>query len=389
MPFVFIIAILIILAILFFGHLAVYWFLISVFPVTGGYLFAVQIIIGVLWLSFAAASVISQKFNNAGTRTLYKISAAWLGFFVYLLLGACVYAIAVMLFPTASPQAISLIGETLTLVAIVVGIYGITNANRIQITSIKASMPNLPKRWKSRKAVFVSDLHLGQVRGASFAERIVSKIRELNPEIVFIGGDLYDGIAVDLHRVVEPLSRLKVPLGIYFVTGNHEEFSDNSKDLSAIRGIGIKTLMDEKVVIDDIQLIGVDYKHASKKEAFDGILQSLHINRKIPSILLKHVPSDLDIALKNGITLQLSGHTHRAQIFPFTFLAHWIFKGFDYGLHSLGSMQAYTSSGVGNGGRRFGSEPSQRSSRFYSSNYEGLGQFSLFYPRERVIKRRY
>jgi predicted MPP superfamily phosphohydrolase len=350
MAFFFIIAIAVVLAILFFGHLAVYWFLISVFPVNGGLLFAVQIIIGILWLSFIAASVISQKFNNATTRTLYKISAAWLGFFAYLLIGACVYAIAVALFPASSPQIMSLIGETLILVAIIVGIYGIINANRIQITSIKVSIPNLPKRWKSRKAVFVSDLHLGQVRGAPFAERIVSKIQELNPEIVFIGGDLYDGIAVDVHRVIEPFSRLKVPLGIYFIMGNHEEFSDNSKYLSAIRGIGIKTLMDEKVMIDDVQLIGVDYKHASKKEVFDGILQSLHIDRKTPSILLKHVPSDLDVALKNGVTLQLSGHTHRAQIFPFTFLAHWIFKGFDYGLHPLGSMQVYTSSGVGTWG---------------------------------------
>ncbi len=338
-----------ILAILFLGHLAVYLFFLSVFPAIGGNLLAFQIVIGILWISFVVASLLSQKINNVGTRMLYRVSAAWLGFFVYLLIGACVYGAVFALYP-APQQTMSWIGETLMFIALVLGLYGIVNANRIQITSISVAVPNLPEKWRSRKAVFMSDLHLGQVRGASFAKRIVAKIQELKPDIVFIGGDLYDGVAVDAESVIEPLAELKIPLGIYFVTGNHEEFSDSSKYLSAIRGIGITALMDEKVMIDDLQLIGVDYARTTKKAAFDDVLQNLHIDRKSPSILLKHVPSDLDIALKYGITLQLSGHTHRAQIFPFTFLTHLIFKGFDYGLRPLGALQVYTSSGVGTWG---------------------------------------
>jgi predicted MPP superfamily phosphohydrolase len=208
----------------------------------------------------------------------------------------------------------------------------------------------LPQVWKSRKALFLSDLHLGQVREVEFALRIVSKIKELKPDIVFIGGDLYDGVALNALGIIEPLSHLQVPLGTFFVTGNHEEFSDNTKYLSAIRSVGIKTLMDEKVIVDGVQLIGVDYSTTTKKVEFDKILQNLNVAVNMPSILLKHVPSDLDISLKNNISLQLSGHTHRAQVFPFTFLTRLVFKGFDYGLHSLHSMQVYTSSGVGTWG---------------------------------------
>jgi predicted MPP superfamily phosphohydrolase len=90
--------------------------------------------------------------------------------------------------------------------------------------------------------------------------------------------------------------------------------------------------------------------HASKKTRFEDILQNLQIDRTLPSILLKHVPSHLDVARKNGITLQLSGHTHRAQMFPFNLFTYLIYRGFDYGLHALGSMQVYTSSGVGTWG---------------------------------------
>jgi len=349
MILLFLAAAIVILAILFLGHLAVYLFFLSVFPAIGGNLLAFQIIIGVLWISFVVASLLSQKFNNIGTRTLYRVSAAWLGFFIYLLIGACVYG-AIFALTAATQQTMSWIGETIILIAFVLGIYGIVNANRIQTTSINVAIPNLPEKWRSRKAVFMSDLHLGQVRGASFAKRIVAKIQELKPDIVFIGGDLYDGVAVDAESVIAPLAELKVPLGIYFVTGNHEEFSDSLKYLSAIRGVGITALMDEKVMIDDLQLVGVDYAHAAKKAAFDNVLQNLNIDRTLPSILLKHVPSDLDIALKHGITLQLSGHTHRAQVFPFTLLTYLIFKGFDYGLHPLGAMQVYTSSGVGTWG---------------------------------------
>ena len=350
MALFFVIAVAVILAVLFFGHLALYFFLISVFPALGRNLFAVQITIGILWIGFVVATLVSQKFNTIGTRTLYRIFATWIGFFIYLFLGAAMYAIVSLLFPTMPQQTALLVGEAIIGIAITLSIYGIVNANRIQITSVKIPIPNLPERWKSRKAVFLSDLHLGQVRGVRFAKRIVSKINDLEPDIIFIGGDLYDGVAVDAKDIIKPLSELRIPLGIYFVTGNHEEFSDNLKYLSAVRETGIKALMDEKVIVDGIQIVGVDYAHASKKEKFGDILLNMGIDRETPSILLKHVPSGLDVALKNGITLQLSGHTHRAQVFPFNLLTHLIFKGFDYGLRSLGPMWVYTSSGVGTWG---------------------------------------
>ncbi len=99
-----------------------------------------------------------------------------------------------------------------------------------------------------------------------------------------------------------------------------------------------------------VQIVGVDYKTTEKRSDFEKVLSSLPIDANLPSILLKHVPSNLDVAEKRGISLGLFGHTHRAQVFPFSIITHFVYKGFDYGLKKLGKMQVYTSSGVGTWG---------------------------------------
>jgi hypothetical protein len=208
----------------------------------------------------------------------------------------------------------------------------------------------------------VSDLHLGQVRGKHFAEKVCAEIKKLDPDIVFVGGDMYDGVLVRERDVVEPFGRLlkhvsqrATPfLGIYFVTGNHEEFSDNSKYIEALRDAGIKVLNDEKIKIDDLQILGVDYKTTNTAEKFKNILDSIPLDPLKPSILIKHVPLHVEVAARKGISLQLSGHTHRAQVFPFSLLTPRMFKGFDYGLKTFtgigNNLQVLTSSGVGTWG---------------------------------------
>jgi predicted MPP superfamily phosphohydrolase len=104
------------------------------------------------------------------------------------------------------------------------------------------------------------------------------------------------------------------------------------------------------VDITGLQLIGVDDRDSTDPVKFQDIISGLRIDPSKPSILLKHQPSQLDIASKAGITLQISGHTHRAQIFPLNFFGEALFKGYDYGLHLKDNMIVYTSSGVGTWG---------------------------------------
>jgi len=109
-------------------------------------------------------------------------------------------------------------------------------------------------------------------------------------------------------------------------------------------------LDNEKVELDGLQIIGVDYRDSRNQEQFRTILQKMDIDRQKPSILLKHTPFDLEIARDQGITVQLSGHTHQGQVFLFRFITSWVYKGYDYGLKRLGDLLVYTSSGAGTWG---------------------------------------
>jgi predicted MPP superfamily phosphohydrolase len=193
---------------------------------------------------------------------------------------------------------------------------------------------------------------MGQILGPQFLTNVVNKINALTPDMVFIGGDLFDGTgAPDIRALIAPLANIKAPQGTYFITGNHEEFGgSNDTFISAVRAIGIKTLIDQMVVVDGLQLVGVDYMNASQREKFQEILERLSLDTKKPSLLLKHEPRDLDIAEGAGISFQISGHTHRAQMWPFRYITQRLYKGYDYGLKPYGKMQVYTSSGVGTWG---------------------------------------
>ncbi len=301
--------------------------------------------------SFITALILGNFYYNWFTRLYYRVFAVWMGFFFYILLASFIYGIAVSI--TGLP--LITLGTSLLTFASMTGFYGVMHARRIKVKKQKVTLPNLPAAWKGRKAVWISDLHLGQVQGTKFAQHVTDKILKISPDIVFVGGDLFDGTsAPDLHNLAFPLSQLstakKIPHGVYFITGNHEEFGKSDAFLSAVSSVGMKILMDEMVDIEGLQLIGVDYRNTTKKEDFKEVLARLSIDRAKPSILLKHEPKDLDVAEEAGVSLQLSGHTHRAQIWPLRYIAKLIYKTYVYGLKPHGSMQVNTSSGVGTWG---------------------------------------
>jgi predicted MPP superfamily phosphohydrolase len=188
------------------------------------------------------------------------------------------------------------------------------------------------------------------VRNYGFAQHIATKIRSLHPDIVLIGGDLYDGVAIDLDRVIEPFSTISAPYGTYFITGNHEEFYDNTPYLQAVRRAGIHVLYNQKVELDGLQIIGVDYRDSRRGEQFKTILQEMGIDPHKPSILMKHVPLHLQVAREQRISFQISGHTHQGQVFLFRLITSQVYQGYDYGLKRFGDLLVYTSSGAGTWG---------------------------------------
>ena len=348
----FILFISIIQSILFLGHWFFYRTLVRFLGVTNpSRLLTLKIALALLSVSLVLTSFLAFRYSNLLVRGLYTAAASWLGIFYLFVLVAIFCWIFYGLTKLLSlPVNQKIFFEILIGLALIASLYGFINGSTIRTTRIHLQLPNLPERWKGKTAIWVSDTHLGSVRNYGFAQHIANMVQNLRPDIVFIGGDLYDGEGVDLDRVIEPFSRISVPYGIYFITGNHEEFYNNTPYLQAVRRAGIKVLYNEMIDLDGLQIIGVDYQDSRSKEQIKAILQKMGIDRNKPSILLKHTPLHLQVAKEQGISLQLSGHTHHGQVFLFRFITSQIYQGYDYGLKKFGDLLAYTSSGAGTWG---------------------------------------
>ncbi len=339
-------------SILFLGHWFLYKTVVRFFEVTNPTkLLALRIVLALLSVSLVTTSLLTYRYSNLLVRGLYTAAASWLGI-VYLFILASilcwVFHGLARLFHIPSDEKILI--EVLLSAALVASVYGFINSGMVRVTRINLPLPNCPDQWKGKTAVWVSDMHLGPVRNFGFAKEVADGIKEIHPDILFIGGDLFDVQAIDLERMIEPISQISLPLGTYFVTGNHEEFGDNTPFLEAVRRAGIRVLYNEKIDLDGLQFIGVDYRDSRREDQFRAILAKMDIDLRKPSILLKHTPFLLQVARERGISVQLSGHTHRGQVFLFRLITAKVYQGYDYGLKWFGNLLVYTSSGAGTWG---------------------------------------
>jgi predicted MPP superfamily phosphohydrolase len=239
---------------------------------------------------------------------------------------------------------------------------------------VDITLEGLPGAWRGKTIVQLSDVHLGAIRGPGFLERIVAKIDSVRPEVILITGDLFDGVSGgDLSVFIPLLNRLEATRGVFFVTGNHEGYLGLKNPLAILSKTDIKVLENEVVDMDGIQIIGIPYpEHNQPNSALRLLSESGLYAPQKPGILMYHTPTsigashssmesqqtgtywrpdtDMTVAGSAGIDLQLSGHTHAGQFFPFTLLTGIIFSGYDYGLHREGGFQIYITSGAGTWG---------------------------------------
>jgi uncharacterized protein len=303
------------------------------------------VILILLSVSFLCFSALSYKRDNPVLVVGYILAGTWLicGFY---LTAALTVALIIYLILGVN---ITLLGLSAVCICILLTIYGLINARTVRLIKLNIKLPNLPEVWRGKILVMVSDLHLGQVLRSGTAKKIVKLINEQKPEIVLIPGDFYDGVHTDFLALAAPFKNISAPLGTYFCSGNHEVYAGYEMCEQSLQSAKVKILEDEKIEIQGLQILGLAYKNETA-ESVAHRLKNIGLNTNKPSILLKHVPNHLSATAASGINLQLSGHTHLGQVWPFRYITKKVFKGFDYGLKSLGSMQIYTSSGVGTWG---------------------------------------
>ena len=303
-----------------------------------------------LGASFLLSTLLAHLKDNELTRGYYFFSGLWAGLLVNLLLffalawGIVLVSSWMHIFPKEKILAILAL-----FLAIGYSLYGVWNTFHPKITSIDVAIDSLPKEWIGKKIVQISDIHLGHVYRGEYMLSVVEKINALNPEIVVITGDLFDGTDGNLDSFLAPINKINAP--VFFITGNHETYLGLDEVYAAIAKTKIIPLRDSLQTVNGLQFIGIDYPLRGKNRDIAKIIPAMPgWDQFAPSILLIHEPLQIESAKKVGISLQLSGHTHKGQLFPFGFITSLIFKGYDYGFKREGSFAIYTSSGLGGWG---------------------------------------
>ena len=346
------------LALLFGGHYFIYRSLISVFNISGLFKSGLAAFFIILPAGFFFASFIVHISQSPITKFIYIITASWLGIAINLLLAAIFIWLISWLMNLAGLNFNRLIfGLGLFSVAVIFSAYGFRNAFHPQIKNLEVKIKNLPAAWQGKTIIQLSDVHLGQVHSPAFMQSVADKVNAQNPDLILITGDLLDGMDGNLDGFAGPLNSLRAKQGIFFVTGNHETYLGLNNALDVLRKTDIKVLNDQFVDINGLQVVGISFpspdsaniKGDSKNTA--QIIASLpNLNKTEPIILMHHAPTNLDQAKKAGVALQLSGHTHAGQIWPFKFFPWLIFGQYYYGLHTMGDFSIYTTSGIGTWG---------------------------------------
>ena len=220
-----------------------------------------------------------------------------------------------------------------------------------EIDRVPVYFPHLPSSFENFKIVQLSDIHIGPTIDGEWLAEIVAMVNKLKPDAVAITGDLVDGSVSSLKNQMSPLADLHSAHGTYFVTGNHETYSGLSDWLEFLPTLGIKILSNSHEIIERngeaICMAGVpDIRTSPVPSSPQKSLEGLS-DKSLVKILLAHQPSSCFEAGKAGFDLQLSGHTHAGQFYPWTFLVglvHPYFKGLN--LHE-NKMQVYVNRGTG------------------------------------------
>jgi predicted MPP superfamily phosphohydrolase len=225
---------------------------------------------------------------------------------------------------------------------------------RAPIRRVNVPIVGLPPALNGFSIVQITDLHVGASIKRRFLDRVVEAANRLQADMIAITGDLADGSVRELRRHTEPLSRLSARHGTYFVTGNHEYYSGVHDWIAEMRRLGLSVLMNEHVVLEhqgtSVVVAGVTdysagYFEPSHRSDPAAALAGAPTNAGV-RLLLAHQPRSAFAAAPVGFDLQLSGHTHGGQIFPWKYLVR-LQQPFTCGLHRVGSLWVYVSRGTG------------------------------------------
>jgi uncharacterized protein len=298
----------------------------------------------VAWVGLLAMGLFSSLFVATLVRDVVLLIAAMTGLFSARL-------------EMGSAVAVPVLAGLATLI-------GFVNARRVaRVVDVDVPIVGLPLTLQGFTIAQISDIHVGPTIKRGYLDAIVDRVNQLGADMVAVTGDLVDGSVKQLAPHTAPLARLQARHGTYFVTGNHEYYSNAYDWIAEVRRLGLRVLMNEHVVLNHdgaaVLVAGVtDYTahHFDPAHRSDPHAALAGAPRDVAvKLLLAHQPRSATEAAKAGFDLQLSGHTHGGQFFPWNFFVP-LQQPFVAGLKRLQQLQIYISRGTGYWGppKRFG-----------------------------------
>ena len=220
------------------------------------------------------------------------------------------------------------------------------------VRRVELRLDRWPAGLDGFRIVQISDIHIGPLLDRRFAALLATRVNALAPDLVAVTGDLVDGSVAQLRDEVAPFADLRARHGVYFVTGNHDWYSGAADWVVHVRSLGFQPLRNERVTIGadgaQFHLAGVDDHRGDWRQGSPCDVERALGGRdaSLPVVLLAHDPATFAEASRHGVDLQLSGHTHGGQIWPFRWLVRlsvpWV-----EGLHERNGSRLYVSRGTG------------------------------------------
>ncbi|MCR4400255.1 MAG: metallophosphoesterase [Syntrophomonadaceae bacterium] len=327
-------------------------------------------VLAFLALSYLLAFLVHGLLPAPVRSALTWVGAYWMGVLFYALLGLLAIDSARLagrwldLLPARLAVGPALPGGILVVALAGLMVYGTVNALHPVVARYDITIAKPGLRHRELRAVMVSDLHLGAIVTRRRLEQLVEDINQRRPDLVLLAGDIIDGHLGPFQEqgMAAVLRRLQPPLGTYAVLGNHEYVGGHVEEIiAALSEAGVTVLRDQAVLVDgSFWVVGRDFRGRAgfgrKRLPLSQVMA--HVDTSLPVLMLDHMPVDLPEAQACGVDLQLSGHTHRGQLFPNHLVTGRVFA-VDWGYLRMGALQVLVSSGYGTWGPplRVGNRP--------------------------------
>jgi predicted MPP superfamily phosphohydrolase len=289
-------------------------------------------------LLYPVAAVAERSWSNRITNLFYTLASSWIGIAFFLLWALIIYQ--VLNFFVLIPSMLG--GGIIIAITLIISLYAIFNAYSLHVKEVKIPINGLGSDFRILQ---LSDVHIGPIRNQAFIEKMVDKCNSIPSDLVVITGDLFDGSSQIKEGIVEALNKIKGP--VIFIPGNHDYFQGLPEVLKALERTNIRILRNQVYQMGELQILGVDYSY--QRQHLEKTLKSLSFNKEKPCLLLYHLPDEIDSASKAGVDLQLSGHTHHGQFYPFNLLVKIRFP-YLKGLYKHEETFLYVSPGTGTWG---------------------------------------